>query len=375
MLRLSAYADKHHQSFAPTTIIHHVEMRSVPPSNHLVYVNLIAAATCQARLYSVAIRKNFLPPDVLGLFGGVAPSSGHGKRVCKILRSERWKQVGRHRDFLWMMCARSTATQREASRKYGELLRLASHVTEFLWNKLRATLPTKQRKEVVLNDVTYLEEASAPCKVNDILNKGPKFSLPPRQKPVERLGLVRTLADKAEAQEKERCISEGVDVLVRNLGTDQRTVNTKRGGCRDGTVFLEAETTSASRRSGASRDTSGRSDRILLRNGGTTRRRVHPPTLRVPRCGQAAFVYGDEVLRGRHSETGTRFPKLGECAHFHYDMMDLASVQRTFRAPGRIRASVTPRARPDGDRSAAAPVCKLAEPPPPGHRFVPPAIR
>ncbi|CAN7979379.1 unnamed protein product, partial [Ixodes persulcatus] len=34
-------------------------------------------------------------------------------------------------------------------------------------------------------------------------------------------------ADKAEAQEKERCISEGVDVLVRNLGTNQRTVNTK----------------------------------------------------------------------------------------------------------------------------------------------------
>ncbi|CAN7982846.1 unnamed protein product, partial [Ixodes hexagonus] len=28
-----------------------------------------------------------------------------------------------------------------------------------------------------------------------------------------------------------------------------------------------------------------------------------------------------------HSETGTRFPKLGECAHFHYDMMDLATVQ------------------------------------------------
>ncbi|EEC18097.1 conserved hypothetical protein, partial [Ixodes scapularis] len=32
----------------------------------------------------------------------------------------------------------------------------------------------------------------------------------------------------------------------------------------------------------------------------------------------------------RHSETGTRFPKLGECAHFHYDMMDLASVQESF---------------------------------------------
>ncbi|KAG0428793.1 hypothetical protein HPB47_024244 [Ixodes persulcatus] len=47
----------------------------------------------------------------------------------------------------------------------------------------------------------------------------------------------------------------------------------------------------------------------------------------------------------------------------------------TFGAPGRVRAIVTPRARPDGDRSAAAPVCKLAETPPPGHRFVPSARR
>nr|XP_050034927.1 uncharacterized protein LOC126531447 isoform X1 [Dermacentor andersoni] len=29
----------------------------------------------------------------------------------------------------------------------------------------------------------------------------------------------------------------------------------------------------------------------------------------------------------RNAETGTRFPKLGECAHFHYDMMDLGTVQ------------------------------------------------
>ncbi|KAL3221688.1 hypothetical protein MRX96_029307 [Rhipicephalus microplus] len=29
----------------------------------------------------------------------------------------------------------------------------------------------------------------------------------------------------------------------------------------------------------------------------------------------------------RNAETGTRFPKLGECAHFHYDMMDLGVVQ------------------------------------------------
>ncbi|XP_064470782.1 uncharacterized protein LOC135385411 isoform X2 [Ornithodoros turicata] len=29
----------------------------------------------------------------------------------------------------------------------------------------------------------------------------------------------------------------------------------------------------------------------------------------------------------RNAETGTRFPKLGECAHFHYDQMDLATVQ------------------------------------------------
>ena len=29
MLRLSVYADKHHQSFAPINIIHHVEMPSI----------------------------------------------------------------------------------------------------------------------------------------------------------------------------------------------------------------------------------------------------------------------------------------------------------------------------------------------------------
>ncbi|KAG0409809.1 hypothetical protein HPB47_013067 [Ixodes persulcatus] len=29
MLRLGVYADKHHQSFAPSNIIYHVEMRSI----------------------------------------------------------------------------------------------------------------------------------------------------------------------------------------------------------------------------------------------------------------------------------------------------------------------------------------------------------
>ncbi|KAG0411334.1 hypothetical protein HPB47_011544 [Ixodes persulcatus] len=49
--------------------------------------------------------------------------------------------------------------------------------------------------------------------------------------------------------------------------------------------------------------------------------------------------------------------------------------ERTFGAPGRVRAMVAKRARPVGDRSAAAPVCKLAKTPPPGHRFVPSARR
>ncbi|KAG0411289.1 hypothetical protein HPB47_011587 [Ixodes persulcatus] len=50
-------------------------------------------------------------------------------------------------------------------------------------------------------------------------------------------------------------------------------------------------------------------------------------------------------------------------------------LERTFGAPGRVRASVASRARPDGDRSAAAPLCKLAETPPPGNRVVPSATR
>ncbi|KAM7302686.1 juvenile hormone acid O-methyltransferase-like [Ixodes scapularis] len=90
------------------------------PSDHLTYINLIAAATCQARYYSYAARRGLTPPEVLSFFGGVAPSAGHGKRLCKILWSERWTQVSRHRDYLWMLCSRSATTEREASKKFAD---------------------------------------------------------------------------------------------------------------------------------------------------------------------------------------------------------------------------------------------------------------
>ncbi|KAM7306330.1 hypothetical protein ISCGN_010056 [Ixodes scapularis] len=157
----------------------------------------------QARLYSFAIRHGFNPPEVLRLLGGVPPSAGHGKRICRILRSERWKQVSRLRDALWLLCHESTSTEREACRKYGEHLRLASKVKEFLWDRLRSSLPKKKRRFVSPDCVTFLGDATAPPDVTRILDKGPKYSLAPRMKPVDKLGLVRTLADKAAQEDRD----------------------------------------------------------------------------------------------------------------------------------------------------------------------------
>ncbi|KAG0440376.1 hypothetical protein HPB47_016311, partial [Ixodes persulcatus] len=108
----------------------------------------------------------------------------------------------RHRDYLWMLCSRSATTEREANKKFGEHLRLASQVTDLLWNQLPASLPKRPRREVAPINVTFLGDASAPANVTNILQKGPKFSLAPRPKHVEKLCLVRTLAEKAGNRKK-----------------------------------------------------------------------------------------------------------------------------------------------------------------------------
>ncbi|XP_077501139.1 uncharacterized protein LOC144111926 [Amblyomma americanum] len=63
--------------------------------------------------------------------------------------------------------------------------------------------------------VTYLGEATLPSVFDDILKRGPKFSLEPRSRKHELLAVVHRVADKAPFEEKARCVSEGVDCLMR----------------------------------------------------------------------------------------------------------------------------------------------------------------
>ncbi|KAG0437580.1 hypothetical protein HPB47_017378 [Ixodes persulcatus] len=67
----------------------------------------------------------------------------------------------------------------------------ATQVTEFLWERLRASYPKKQEvPRDVKGNVVFLGGASATPEVMKILNKGPKFATEPAVKPSEMLALV-----------------------------------------------------------------------------------------------------------------------------------------------------------------------------------------
>ncbi|KAG0423551.1 hypothetical protein HPB47_000676 [Ixodes persulcatus] len=126
------------------------------------------------------------------------------------MRPEMWKQVGWYRDCLRMWCHQSSPNERSAERAYEEHLRLVSQVTEFMWESLRATLSKKKNAcAPAPSPVLLLGEASAPKSATDVLQGGPKYSLPPNPNPVEKLCIARALADRVTPEEGERCISGG----------------------------------------------------------------------------------------------------------------------------------------------------------------------
>ncbi|KAG0417456.1 hypothetical protein HPB47_005608 [Ixodes persulcatus] len=126
-----------------------------------------------------------------------------------------------------MWCHQSSPNERSAERAYGEHLRLASQVTDFMWESLRATLPKKKNAcAPAPSPVLFLGEASAPKSVTDVLQGGPKYSLPPNPNPIEKLCIARALADRVTPEERERCISEAVDVLRCKSGGQKKAPRT-----------------------------------------------------------------------------------------------------------------------------------------------------
>ncbi|KAM7281543.1 hypothetical protein ISCGN_005959 [Ixodes scapularis] len=179
-------------------------------------VAVIAGAVCRARSLAFCIRRGILPPEVRALFGGWAPSPGHGTRICRILRAEYQRQIRLYRECLYLRLLDGADSSGRGSR-WREFSRTIDRTVEFLWRQtlihLRASTP--ETTPAVGNLVHKLGDVELPVKVEGVLSQGPKFAVEPRKSPPELLTMVRQVSGRAPESEVDRCISEGVDVLSR----------------------------------------------------------------------------------------------------------------------------------------------------------------
>ncbi|KAH8026579.1 hypothetical protein HPB51_022040 [Rhipicephalus microplus] len=188
---------------------------------------LLIHANCQARSLSFFIRCKHLPDEVVRLFGGLAPSAGHGIRVLKILRSEWHRQARMLKDLL-KTSLEDPGRTRHATREWKNLLAIVSSGTEFMWKqtlpRLRASIPKKTVPTTC--SVRTTGQVSLPDYVENALKLGPKFAVEPRLSAPELLSLVRRISKCAPEGEANRCISEGVDVISRkNIGASRVPVS------------------------------------------------------------------------------------------------------------------------------------------------------
>ncbi|KAG0431474.1 hypothetical protein HPB47_021763 [Ixodes persulcatus] len=58
----------------------------------IYFINAIAITEVKARHCAYAIKNGVYPAEVMNLFR-IPPSTGHAKRITKILRAETWRQA------------------------------------------------------------------------------------------------------------------------------------------------------------------------------------------------------------------------------------------------------------------------------------------
>ncbi|KAH8038671.1 hypothetical protein HPB51_002815 [Rhipicephalus microplus] len=183
-----------------------------------VLVTLIAVSICRARTFSFCIRTKQLPLDVKALFGGYHPSIGHGIRVCKILRSEWHRQERTYRDALHVQLQLTDLTPGVKKRRWREYCDRIEYTANRLWSRelasLRAQRPTKPRQSGVVHSCSDV--------VHNTLALGPKFVVDRGRSTPELLSKVRSVAGHASPEDSDRCISEGVNVLLRGTAAISR---------------------------------------------------------------------------------------------------------------------------------------------------------
>lgn len=193
-----------------------------PISNPAVLVALYAVCVCRARTASWFVRVGACPEDVQKLCGWIEPSPGHAKRICKILKSEWWRQARLYEDCLKATCG--VVAGRAVSARYREWCATRFRITEFLWNTLRPMLPKKKKKEarepsakVISLDGIVLPEAHLKT-----LGLGPKFCFEPTLGYPEILAVARSVAERVPEGERGRCVAEGAGVVTTLSGSTGR---------------------------------------------------------------------------------------------------------------------------------------------------------
>ncbi|KAH7963543.1 hypothetical protein HPB52_021619 [Rhipicephalus sanguineus] len=106
-------------------------------------------------------------------------------------------------------------------RQLRELQRIIHQTTEAIWacdlSRLRTDVkPRKMQDQKCKSSVHKLEPLQLPPEVTETLSLGPKVAVEPRLSAAERLSLVCQMSGRAPDSEQSRCVSAGVDVLLRS---------------------------------------------------------------------------------------------------------------------------------------------------------------
>ncbi|KAH9382155.1 hypothetical protein HPB48_018842 [Haemaphysalis longicornis] len=171
-------------------------------------------------MYTYSIKNCIIPPEVSSLVGPMAPSKGHGMRLCRILRFEAWNQMTFFRDCLRAACFRE-APPGGGHQRFHRDLRTATQLAEFLWLKVLASLPRKPPPARPSQKVHLVGTSDLPGPAKKVLSLGPKFCEHPSLDRTELLSLVRCNTSRTSSDDTNRCVSAGVDVLAREVKPHQ----------------------------------------------------------------------------------------------------------------------------------------------------------
>ncbi|KAG0409895.1 hypothetical protein HPB47_012988 [Ixodes persulcatus] len=120
----------------------------------------------------------------------MTPSTGHSRRICRILCSEWWQGIRFFRDCLRLTCGH-TQRQPRGNHQFREWSNITAQCTEVLWNQVRPTLPAKKKTSAKEGTVVVLDEQLFPEKHKLIMQRGPNFCFEPVLNRVEKLGILK----------------------------------------------------------------------------------------------------------------------------------------------------------------------------------------